>query len=178
MTTGPAHDVVPPVRATALIAALLLGGAAAVAAVVAVTGRAGAREALVFSFPALPRTAGEALGILVNNARVAAGVFVAALVAQVAAPARPLVYVCDAALALAALVHVVLVGAGIAAYGGRMVAALLPHGPLELAAYSLALGLYVRVRRAPLPPRAWAATGGAALVLLAIAAPVEVFLAG
>jgi hypothetical protein len=182
-STAPAHDSVARAhdsvaRAAALVAAALLGGAAVVALAVVVAGRAGAREALAFSFPDLPRTAGEALGIALNNLRVLAGVFVAALVARTAATAmRPLVYVCDGALVLAAFVHVALVGAGVAAYGGRMVASLLPHGPLELAAFSLALGLYVRARRHALPVQVWVATGGAAVVLLAIAAPVEVFLA-
>jgi hypothetical protein len=182
-STAPAHDSVARAhdsvaRAAALVAAALLGGAAVVALAVNVAGQAGAREALAFSFPELPRTAGEALDILLNNLRVLAGVLLAALVARVAATTmRPLVHVCDAALVLAASVHAVLIGAGIAAYGDRMVAALLPHGPLELAAFSLALGLYVRVRRHPLPARTWAATAGTAVLLLTIAAPVEVFLA-
>jgi hypothetical protein len=178
--TGAAEraDLVALTRAAALVAGALLGAAALVALAVIVAGRAGAREALAFSFPELPRTAGEALGILLNNLRVLAGVLLAALVGRAAATAfPPLVYVCDGALALATLVHVVLIGAGIAAYGDRMVAALLPHGPLELAAFALALGLYVRVRRHPLPARVWAATAGAAVLLLTIAAPVEVFLA-
>ena len=43
------------------------------------------------------------------------------------------------------------VGAAIGAYGTRMVGAMLPHGPVELAAYSLALALYLHGRRRALP---------------------------
>ena len=47
--------------------------------------------------------------------------------------------------------NVLVVGAGLGAYGARMVRAELPHGPVELAAYALALGLYLQGRRRALP---------------------------
>ena len=43
------------------------------------------------------------------------------------------------------------VGAALGGYGTRMVRAMLPHGPVELAAYSLALALYLQGRRRALP---------------------------
>ena len=58
--------------------------------------------------------------------------------------------------AAAVAANVIVVGASFGAYGTRMVRAALPHGPVELAAYSLALALYLqgRTRRAPGPTRA------------------------
>ena len=46
--------------------------------------------------------------------------------------------------------NVALVGAALGAYGTRMALAMLPHGPLELAAFATALALYLDARRGPL----------------------------
>ena len=62
----------------------------------------------------------------------------------------------EALLGAAVAANVIVVGASFGAYGTRMLRAALPHGPVELAAYSLALALYLqgRTRRAPGPTRA------------------------
>jgi hypothetical protein len=87
---------------------------------------------------------------------------------------RSMVRVCDVLVIVACAKHVALVGATVGAYGGRGIQAMLPHGPLELAAYSLALSLYVSSRREPLAVRRalWASAMSAAG--LAIAAALEV----
>ena len=83
----------------------------------------------------------------------------------------------DAALALGVLVNTALVGAALGAYGARMAVAMLPHGPVELAAYALALALYLHARRHALSVRRVAATAAACLSLLAVGAVLETFVA-
>ena len=68
-----------------------------------------------------------------------------------------------------------IVAASLGAYGPRMARALLPHGPLELAAFALALALYLQGRRRELPIGHVAATGAASALLLAAAAALETF---
>jgi hypothetical protein len=58
-----------------------------------------------------------------------------------------------------------------------MAIAMLPHGPLELAAYSMALALYLRARRGPLPVRHVLATAGVCLIGLLTAAVLETYVA-
>jgi hypothetical protein len=177
----PTCVVWPDLRGALRVAALLCTLAGAVALTVVVLGREAARELLGFGFRPLPRTVGEAASILLNNARVLGGVLIACYVAQLASAGAPWLramrHLCDAVLVAMAAVHVLLVGAGIGAYGTRMIISLLPYGPFELGAFSVALSLYVAARREPLAPRRWLASGGAAVVLLAIAAPLEVFVA-
>ena len=54
-------------------------------------------------------------------------------------------------LAGAITANVAVVGAALGAYRERMVLALMPHGPVELAAYALAVALYLQDRRRNLP---------------------------
>jgi uncharacterized membrane protein SpoIIM required for sporulation len=56
-----------------------------------------------------------------------------------------------------------------------MVRASLPHGPIELAAYSLAVALYLRGRRRPLPAAHMAKVTLGSVALLAVAAVLETF---
>jgi hypothetical protein len=83
----------------------------------------------------------------------------------------------DTILALAVAVNTALVGAALGAYGARMLVAMLPHGPLELAAFAIALALYVHARRGPLTVRHVTATAAACLSLLAVASVLETFVA-
>ena len=64
-------------------------------------------------------------------------------------------------LGAAVAANVIVIGASFGAYGTRMLRAALPHGPVELAAYSLALALYLQGRRRPLPARHMLAVDGA-----------------
>jgi uncharacterized membrane protein SpoIIM required for sporulation len=56
-----------------------------------------------------------------------------------------------------------------------MVGAVLPHGPVELAAFTLAIALYLHSRRQTLPARQIAATITSCVALLAVAAVLETF---
>jgi hypothetical protein len=163
-----------------IVALAMLGGAAVVAALVALLGAAETREALGFPFTGVPDRLGEAGSIFVANARLAAGVGVAAVVGQARLRGRvpsPVARVCDVGVLLALAVNVGVVGAATGAYGGRMVLAMLPHGPLELAAFSLAVAAQRRARAERLGAR-WA--GGVVLgvvAILAVAALLETFVA-
>ena len=81
----------------------------------------------------------------------------------------------DALVALQSAFNVCVVGAALGAYGTRMAAAMLPHGPLELAAFALALALYLRARQGPLAPRRLAAVAPACIALLVVAAALETY---
>ena len=73
-------------------------------------------------------------------------------------------------LAGAITANIVVVGAALGAYRERMAIALMPHGPFELAAYSLAIALYLQDRRRNLPAAYVATVAAACVALLAIAA--------
>jgi hypothetical protein len=70
---------------------------------------------------------------------------------------------------------VLVVGAGLGAYGWRMARAELPHGPVELAAYALALALYLQGSKRALPSRHLARVVAMSAALLAFAAVLETF---
>ena len=57
-----------------------------------------------------------------------------------------------------------------------MVRAMLPHGPVELAAYALTLALYLRGRHRILPTRELMTIGATSVLLLAAAAVLETFI--
>ena len=69
----------------------------------------------------------------------------------------------------------IVIGASLGAYGTRMVRAALPHGPVELAAYSLALALYLQGRDRPLPGRLIVAVVALSVATLALAAILETY---
>jgi hypothetical protein len=71
--------------------------------------------------------------------------------------------------------NVAVVGASFGAYGARMIRAALPHGPLELGAFSLALGLYIEGRHQPIPVGLMVVVAALSVVGLAIAALFEVY---
>ncbi len=87
-----------------------------------------------------------------------------------------MVWACDVTVVLACANHVFLVGATVGGYGGRGLSALLPHGPIELFAYSLGLSLYVVSRRERLAWSRAVRTAGLAVLLLTVSAVVEVML--
>src|SRR5204862_188619 len=66
---------------------------------------------------------------------------------------RALQGACEALVGGVIAANVIVIGASFGAYGTRMVRTALPHGPLEVAPYSLALGLYLQGRRRPPPAR-------------------------
>jgi hypothetical protein len=186
MTRAAQFTAMRDARTAFAIAAGLLVVAAATAAAVWLAAAAPVRGSLGFTFTGVPARFDELVSILANNLRVLAGVFVACLVVQTArgrtsvrATQSPLMrvlpWICDAVILAVVLAHALLIGAGVGAYGDRMVRALLPHGPLELSAYSLALSLYVAGRRGPLAPARWIAVGALCVLQLLVAAALEVF---
>jgi hypothetical protein len=177
------------------VALALIGVAAATALVVSLAGAATVRDWLDFPFTGIPTQMDDVLAILANNLRMLLALLGACLVAQLGGGiaqetetadhlawfaegfVRFLVRLCDCLVAASAVGHALLVGAGIGAYGGRMVLALLPQGPFELGVYSLGLALYIRVRREKVSLSWWLVVATTGVLGLLIAAPLEVFVA-
>ena len=165
------------------IALLAFAGVLVVAGVVRVALADWVRERLGYSFRGVPARADVAAEIFAHNGRAILGVFGLLMIAQLAARApgdlgrvqRLILVAGELILAGVIVANVLVVGAGVGAYGVRMVRADLPHGPVELAAYALALGLYVQGRRRPLPAAHLCKVVAASVALLALAATLETF---
>lgn len=165
------------------IAVLAFAGVLLVAGVVAASLAAGARAWLGYRFPGLPARSNVAVGIFAHNCRAILGVFGLLLVAQLAArrPERParaqrlILAAGELILAGVIVANVLVVGAGLGAYGERMARAELPHGPIELAAYALALALYLQGRKRILAAGHVTKVVAASVALLALAATLETF---
>jgi hypothetical protein len=168
-------------RLTIRVSALAVGASIVVAAVVGVAMRAEARRWLGFSFRGIPARPDIALGIFANNLRSILGVFGLLLFARLADRSPDLrtrrwtVRLGELILLGAVAANVVTLGAGLGAYGQRMVRAVLPHGPVELAAYSLALALYLQDRHRPLRVYYIVRVAAVSVALLAVAAALETF---
>jgi len=171
------------VRLAATVAILTLAGVLIVAALVDVALAGQARAWLGYRFPGLPARPNVAVAIFAHNARAILGVFGLLLIAQIGArhPGGPgraqrLILV-GGELILAGVIaaNVLVVGAGLGAYGERMARAELPHGPVELAAYALALATYLQGRRRALPAVHLTKVVAASVALLALAAALETF---
>ena len=126
---------------------------------------AAARRWLAFPFAGIPARPAEAASIFIHNLRALAAVGGLLLIAQsaywTAGTAQPgplhgmLRRFGEALLGAAVAANVIVIGASFGAYGTRMLRAALPHGPLELAAYSLALvALPARPQSGHSPPDA------------------------
>ena len=167
----------------ALIAAALTGCVMVVALITRVALASQARQWLHYTFPGVPARLNSAVWIFANNGRELLGVLGLLLIAQLAArrsdgPTRAQRLVRtggEAILAIAIAANGVVIGAAVGAYGERMMRAMLPHGPVEVAAYTLALALYLQGRRRPLPAWRLASTIAASVALLAGAALLETF---
>jgi len=167
---------------------------AALAAIVVHLAAAGAyRDINPLSFDGWHGDLRDALDIFLTNGRIVIGLAVgAAFVGWVAAlppidqidgnPAtmrfgrRMIVISCDAVVGALVTINVALVGGAIGAYGWRVIAHLVPHALVEVPAFIVALTLYVRAHRGRLSLNAGALGYAAALLLLAIAAPLEAFI--
>ena len=175
----------PGARATGKLAVrvalMLLAVIAVIAIIVRVVAAGRAREWLGFPFTGVPATPPEAGRIFAHNAGAMLGAFGLLLIAQVAArrphgPATVQRWIRAAGeLLLAGVIaaNLAVVGAALGAYGTRMVRAVLPHGPVELAAFALAIALYLQGRHRAIAARHLIATGAASLGLLAAAAVLE-----
>jgi hypothetical protein len=172
---------------TVAVAALIASALGAIVLLVALVTRVAlasrARIWLHYTFPGVPHRMGAAVGIFANNSRELLGVLGLLLIAQLAArraegPTRAqLVVRTGGELLLAGTVgaNVLVVGAAVGAYGNRMIGAMLPHGPVEVSAYALALALYLKGRSRPLPGPRLGITIAASVALLAGAALLETF---
>lgn len=166
-------------RLAVTVSVLTIAACAVTAWAVAVAAPVPARDWLGFTFPGVAARPSIAVGIFAHNLRSLAGVFVLLFFARLAprAPdrrtARLAVRLGELILAGAITANIVVVGAALGAYRERMAIALMPHGPFELAAYSLAIALYLQDRRRNLPAAYVATAGAACVALLAIAAVLE-----
>jgi hypothetical protein len=182
---SPSSAAVLDVRAdaaTALRIATLLSAIAGVtAAGVGLFAADPVRRLLGFTFSGVPAGLGSTLSILANNLRMLGAVVLACAIAQLAGAndrlSNGLVRACDGVIVGVATAHAVAVGAGVGAYGGRMLVALLPHGPVELWAFSLALALYVAARRDRITWEHCLAIFMVCALQLSVAAALEVFVA-
>ena len=178
-----ARSPMATVRLAGAVAAILLIACGVVALIVHVALAASAREWLAFPFTGVPARPGDALMIFLHNLRALAAVAGLLLIAQSAlskpgAPglvSRMLRVSGEVLLAAAVAANLAVVGASLGAYGTRMLRATLPHGPFELAAYSLALALYAQGRNRRLPARHALVVIAISVALLALGAVLETY---
>ena len=171
-------------KVAAAVAGVLIVATSLIALVVRVAFAAGARRWLAFGFAGLPARPAEAVGIFGHNIRALLAVAGLLLVAQASywggeqqsgRACRLVRGAGEVLLAAAILANVAVVGAGVGAYGARMIRAALPHGPVELGAFSLALGLYIKGRHQPIPVGLIVVIAILNVAGLAIAALLEVY---
>jgi hypothetical protein len=166
-----------------LVSSVLVALAGCTAAAIRLLAGAPTRRWLHYPFRGVPDRFGVAVSIFAHNGRAMAGVFGLLLVAQVAArgasgpgPAqRSLRAVSELLLAGLVAANVLRVGASLGAFGTRMAVAMLPHGPVELAAFATALALYLQGHGRPLSIRQLVMTAVVSVALLAVAAALETF---
>src|SRR5207247_11126993 len=128
---------------------------AATGTVIRLVAAAPARGWLDYPFTGVPARLGEAAVIIAHNGRALFGVFGLLLIAQVAlrGPAGPgqvqraLRGAGEALLAGLISANALVVGASLGAYGSRKARAMLPHRPLERAAFAGAIALALHGRR-------------------------------
>jgi hypothetical protein len=172
-------------RLALLVATVLPAGTLLVAAIVRLSLADEARAWLSFPFTGVPAGLSQAAMIFAHNAWLLAVILAATLIAHSARldrrarhprpMPRLLVGFCDALLAWLVVSNVLVIGAALGAYGSRMLEAMLPHGPLELAAFAPALSAYLQARHGRLSARRFATIAVIATSLLIAAALLETF---
>jgi hypothetical protein len=173
------------VRLAGRVAVALTVACGVIALAVHVWFAAAARRWLAFPFTGIPARPSEAASIFIHNLRALAAVGGLLLIAQSAhwtasvASAGPLHAtlrrLAAALLGAAVAANLIVIGASFGAYGTRMLRAALPHGPVELASYSLALSLYLQARRRPLPALPLLVVMALSASMLATAAVLETY---
>jgi hypothetical protein len=180
---------VPSLFETIRLASALATALALACGLIAVIVDAGfaaqARRWLAFPFTGISARPDVAAAIFLHNVHALAAVGGLLLIAQSAqwtASAGEPTRVSGAARRLgevllggAIAANLITVGASFGAYGTRMLLAALPHGPAELAAYSLALALYRQGRTRALPTRHMLAVVALSVAMLALAAVLETY---
>jgi hypothetical protein len=179
-----ATTAVGTVKLAARVACALAVAVGAIALIIAAIDAGAVRHWLAYPFNGIPARPPEAIAIFLHNARAMAAIGGLLLVAQSPYWARnaaggpvhgAIQRAGEALLAAGVAANAVVVGASLGAYRMRMVAAVLPHGPAELAAYALALALYLQGRDQPLPWHHVLAIGALSVSILALAAVLETF---
>lgn len=128
---------------------------------------AAARGVLRFDFAG---TEQGGLEIATHNARLAAAAFIGAVAWPHLGRAR---FAVDACVIAVYALNAALIGLAVGGYGERTLRALALHGPLELAALSVAAGTYLTARRSSVTrPTLWRAAASSA-VLLIVAGVIE-----
>jgi hypothetical protein len=171
------------IRVAGAIAAMSLIACGVIAVTVHVVLADAAGHWLAFPFTGIPARPATALMIFLHNVRALAAVWGLLLIAQstlwgAGEPGRAsgiLRRSGEVMLGAAVAANLVVVGASLGAYGARMLRATLPHGPFELAAYSLALALYLQGRRRPLSVRLVGNVVALSVAVLALAAVLETY---
>jgi hypothetical protein len=183
---GDAPVTVPSLTATirkaGAVAAILTAACGVIALIVHLALAAAARHWLAFPFSGIPARPAIAASIFLHNLRALAAVWGLLLIARSAlwnadVPGRlfrTLRLSGEVLLGAAVAANVIVVGASLGAYGTRMLRAILPHGPFEVAAYSLAIALYLQGRRA-LPLRLVLPVTALSVAALALAAVLETY---
>lgn len=157
--------------------AAVAGGAVGITSLVAVavvaTGsRSAARDYFALPFPGPSRQGGDVVQIAAHNGRYALGVMLSCVAVQAAPRMRPLL---DVVLAGLLGLNAGLIGLAWGAYGTQLLRALALHGSVELAAFAVCGGAYLRARRGRLPARGLALAGGTCAVLIILAAGLETY---
>lgn len=173
------------VRLASALAIVLTLACGLIAAVVHAGFAAQARRGLAFPFTGIPARPDVAAGIFLHNLHALAAVGGMILITQSAqwtasvdAPARlsgTARRLGEVLLGGAIAANLIIVGASFGAYGTRMLRAALPHGPLELAAYSLALAVYRQGRTRALPARHLLTIVTLSVATLALGAVLETY---
>lgn len=184
-TLGAQPTLAETTRLAGRIGAALTLAVCGIGVVVQVTLAATARRWLAFPFGGVPARPSEAVSIFTHNLRAVLAVGGLLLVAQsphwTGRTSPPgafhqwLQRLGAALLCAAVTANLLLIGAGLGAYGIRMVWSLLPDGPVELVAYALALALYRQGRHRPLPLRHVVAVAMMSVAALALAAILETY---
>jgi hypothetical protein len=174
------------VRLAALMAAALTVAVGVIGVVVWVAFAGAARRWLAFPFGGVPARPSEAVSIFAHNLHALMAVGGLLLVAQspywtgrTAAAGgfhRWVQRLGVAALCAAVAANLLVIGAGVGAYGPRMIRSLAPDGPVELAGYALALALYRQGRHQRLPCRHVLAVAALSVAALALAAVLETYI--
>jgi hypothetical protein len=161
---------------------LLLLGLGALGAGTAVGALVGASRLGLVVPPASSGSPGDAAAILVNNLEVCAVLIAATLlqprgVASIAPGFLPL-WLTDLAVGLLVAFNLLAVGGVIGALGLHAVLRMLPHAPLELGGYLVAVLAYARARRGALQRREALRMFALAVALLTCGALVESYVSG
>lgn len=169
-------------RTVALVAVYQMAVAAVVALVARLAFQHATRRLLRVHFVAVPHHAGNALEIWLHNATIVMGFAVFLGCAQftqrdphAGRTERAILRVCDGAMFLWATGTAVLAGLLAGAYGSRQLHAFLPQGPVEIAAWALLIALYIKVRRQQVAAAGAARLLAVVLVMLAVAAVLELW---